>query len=351
MIRVVALRKAIVAGLCGAAVMEVFSFAAVRAGVPAVDMVAELSSLEFRHVPLIANVAALAVHLSVGVCWAVFYAFFFWGRFHWRPAVQGLVFAAIPATLAMFVVYPELALMRVPMDTLTISFASFFAPLSPATVGSLIVSHALFGLTIGTIYRRPVGYAVRHKPPPPRPRRPHRAHGRRGNATGFMFATGIECSYPTIDQGSRRRDEMELTGHYDLWQEDLRLAREIGITHIRYGPPLHLIFEGPGRYDWSYIDPQMEELRDFGPEPIVDLCHFGVPDWLGNFQNPDIGAALEEYAGAFAERFPWVKFYTPVNEMYVCARMSALDGIGTSSSTTRARMQGRPGTSRTPASE
>ena len=77
MIRVVALRKAIVAGLCGAAVMEVFSFAAVRAGVPAVDMVAELSSLEFRHVPLIANVAALGVHVSVGVCWAVFYAFFF----------------------------------------------------------------------------------------------------------------------------------------------------------------------------------------------------------------------------------------------------------------------------------
>ena len=24
---------------------------------------------------------------------------------------------------------------------------------------------------------------------------------------------------------------------------------------------------------------------------------------------------------------PWVRFYTPVNEMYVCARMSALDGL------------------------
>ena len=114
--------------------------------------------------------------------------------------------------------------------------------------------------------------------------------------------------------------------HYELWQR-FRLAREIGITHIRYGPPLHLIFEGPGRYNWDYIDPQMEELREFGPEPIVDLCHFGVPSWLGNFQNPDLGEALEEYAGAFAERFPWVRFYTPVNEMYVCARMSALDGL------------------------
>jgi beta-glucosidase/6-phospho-beta-glucosidase/beta-galactosidase len=71
----------------------------------------------------------------------------------------------------------------------------------------------------------------------------------------------------------------------------------------------------------------MEELGELGPEPIIDLCHFGVPSWLGNFQNPDIGRALEEYAGAFAERFPWVRLYTPVNEMYVSARMSALDGL------------------------
>ena len=327
MIRVVALRKAIVAGLCGAAVMEAFSFAATRSGIRAVDMVAELSSLEFQHAHVAAIAAALAAHLSVGVCWAVFYAFFFWGRFRWPPPVQGLVFASIPAALAILVVYPELALMRVPAHALRLSFDSFFAPLNAATVGSLLVSHALFGLTIGFIYTRPVGYAVGHKPPPPSLRRRHEANKRKENATGFMFATGIECSYPTIDRGKWRRDEMDSTRHYDFWQEDFRLAREIGITHIRYGPPLHLIYEGLGRYDWDYVDPQMEELREFGPEPIVDLCHFGVPEWLGNLQNPDIGKALEEYAGAFADRFPWVRFYTPVNEMYVCARMSALDGI------------------------
>jgi beta-glucosidase/6-phospho-beta-glucosidase/beta-galactosidase len=142
-----------------------------------------------------------------------------------------------------------------------------------------------------------------------------------------MFASGIECSYPTIENGRWRRDEMDSTNHYELWQRDFELAREIGITHLRYGPPLHLIFEGPGRYCWDYADPQMEALRDHGPEPIIDLCHFGVPSWLGNFQNADLGKALSEYAGAFADRYPWVRFYTPVNEMYVCARMSALDGL------------------------
>jgi beta-glucosidase/6-phospho-beta-glucosidase/beta-galactosidase len=327
MIRVVALPKAIVAGLAGAAAMEAFSLVTRAAGLPAVDLVTDLSAIAFARIPLLAYSVALLAHLSIGVCWAVFYAFFFWGRFHWRPVLQGLAFAIIPATLAILVVYPELALMRAGTHAMRLSVASFFAPLSVAAVVSLLVSHALFGIALGAIYRRPVGYRVGHKPGKPARRRSRSGRKREENSAGFMFATGIECSYPTIDQGRWRRDELDSTRHYEFWQRDLELAREIGITHIRYGPPLHLIFEGPGRYDWDYIDPQMAELEEFGPEPIIDLCHFGVPDWLGNLQNPDIGKALEEYAGAFAERFPWVRFYTPVNEMYVCARMSALDGL------------------------
>lgn len=328
MIRVVALKKAIVAGLCGAVVIEAVSFVAAKAGVQTIDLVSELSATEFRRFPLIADTAALVTHLAIGVCWAVFYAFFFWGRFHLRPALQGLLFSILPATLAVLVVYPELALMRSSAQIVALDVRTFFAPLTPATVVSLLVIQALFGVTVGAIYRRPVGYAVDHKPTPPPRRSPGSpAPKRQENASGFIFATGIECSYPTIEHGRWRRDEMESTRHYELWQHDFALAREIGVTHIRYGPPLHLIFDGPGRYVWDYVEPQMEELRELGPEPIVDLCHFGVPSWLGDFQNDEIASALEEYAGAFAERFPWVRFYTPINEMYVTARMSALDGL------------------------
>ena len=328
MIRVVALRKAAVAGLCGAAAMEAFWFVTGKLGLPTIDLVAQLSAVQFHRWPLLGDAAGLLAHFSIGICWAMFYAFFFWGRFHLRPVLQGLIFSIAPAMLAILVVYPELALMRSQSPMVVLDLHRFFAPITPATVASLLLSHALFGVIVGLMYRRPVGYAVGNRPAPPHPRRPGRSHGKRNaNATGFMFATGIECSYPTIEHGRWRRDEMDSTRHYEFWQEDFRLAREIGITHIRYGPPLHLIFQGPGRYDWDYIDPQMAELEEFGPEPIIDLCHFGVPAWLGNLQNPDIGRALEEYAGAFAERFPWVRFYTPVNEMYVCARMSALDGL------------------------
>src|SRR5690349_18007820 len=163
MIRVVALRKAIVAGLSGAAVMELFSLATAAAGLPTVDLVAELSTSEFHRLPVVAEVAALIAHLSIGVCWAVFYAFFFWGRLRIRPPLQGLVFAALPATLAIVVVYPELALMRLPTDTHMLDVRTFFAPLTAPTVASLLVSHALFGLTVGAIYRRPVGYPADRK--------------------------------------------------------------------------------------------------------------------------------------------------------------------------------------------
>lgn len=59
MIRVVALRKAITAGLCGAAVMEVFTFAASKAGIPTVDMVADLGSIEFHAAPFLGTLAAI----------------------------------------------------------------------------------------------------------------------------------------------------------------------------------------------------------------------------------------------------------------------------------------------------
>ena len=41
-----------------------------------------------------------------------------------------------------------------------------------------------------------------------------------------------------------------------------------------------------GKYDWDFTDQAMAEMQRLGITPIMDLLHFGVPDWLGNFQNP-----------------------------------------------------------------
>jgi len=143
----------------------------------------------------------------------------------------------------------------------------------------------------------------------------------------FMFASGIECSYPTIDNGRIRRDEMEECGHYERWQEDLGLVRELGLKVLRYGPAYYKVHQGPGKYDWDFTDEVMAEMKRLKITPIMDLLHFGVPDWLGNFQNPELPVHFAEYAAAFAERYPWVRYYTPVNEIYVTARVSAKDGL------------------------
>ena len=142
----------------------------------------------------------------------------------------------------------------------------------------------------------------------------------------FLFATGIENSYPTIKNGSRRIDQMEKSRHYDLWRTDFDLVRELGLHFLRYGPPIHRTWLAADRYDWDFADETFAELLRLEIIPIVDLCHFGVPDWIGNFQNPDFPGLFARYARAFARRFPWVQLYTPVNEMFVCATFSALYG-------------------------
>ncbi len=148
-----------------------------------------------------------------------------------------------------------------------------------------------------------------------------------GAPGNFWFATGIECSYPTIDHGRTRRDQLEECGHYRCWREDLGLVKELGLKFLRYGLPYHRVHLGPGRYDWEFAVLVMAEMRRLKITPILDLLHFGVPDWLGNFQNPELPIHFAEYADAVAERYPWVRCYTPVNEIYVTARVSGRDGL------------------------
>ncbi len=146
----------------------------------------------------------------------------------------------------------------------------------------------------------------------------------------FIFATGIECSYPTIrgrDGHRHRIDELAKCFHYQRWRDDLQLVRGLGIRYLRYGAPYYRMHGGPGVYDWSFADEVFAEMRRLGIEPIADLCHFGLPDWLEHFQNPEWPAYFAEYARAFARRYPWIRLYTPVNEIYVCAKLSALHGV------------------------
>jgi beta-glucosidase/6-phospho-beta-glucosidase/beta-galactosidase len=331
MIRIVSLRKAILAGAAGAIAWEIVLRLLALAGLPLVDIVRGLGLIVAPGASVWAWwPAGMALHLLVGVIWAVFYAYFAWSVLPWRPVWQGLVFSAVPLILATAVVYPQVAVMQSSERVIHVSPWTLMAQVSWRERAGILIGHLIYGAVLGALYTRPVGYAAGKPPPLPAARRRRRKDPRKVAERpehAFIFATGIECSYPTLDRGRWRRDLMAATDHYRRWADDLDLCVEVGVSHLRYGPPLHLTLPGPGRCDWSFTDQVMEGMRERGLTPIVDLCHFGLPDWLESFQNPEVPRMLEAYAGAFAARYPWVRLYTPVNEMYVCARLSALDGV------------------------
>jgi len=250
----VAFRKAILAGAAGALVWEAALRLLMLIEMISFDMVHELGTLVFPSSgPAYWWPAGMAAHAAVGAAWALFYAYFFWARFPWPPALQGLAFAALPAILAAVIVEPQLQLMHLHREVARLDWQSILVGITPSNLSELLLGHAMFGLTVGAIYTHPVGYPVDR---PPRARcsaaRGGKSHGERRRADGsFIFATGIECSYPTIDHGKWRRDEMSAMRHYDLWQRDFELARQIAATHLRYGQPLHLIYSAPGRFDWT----------------------------------------------------------------------------------------------------
>jgi beta-glucosidase len=124
-----------------------------------------------------------------------------------------------------------------------------------------------------------------------------------------------------------RIDQMDRSGHYARWEEDIEGARAAGVTALRYAPPYYRAHRGPDRFDWEISDDPMNRLRSSGIEPIAELCRFGVPDWLGGFQDVAFPVLFAEYARAFAQRYPWVRYYVPVSAIQLTARRSALEGV------------------------
>ncbi|HEX6534081.1 MAG TPA: family 1 glycosylhydrolase [Gemmatimonadaceae bacterium] len=139
------------------------------------------------------------------------------------------------------------------------------------------------------------------------------------------LTTGIETGYPTLADG-HRIDQMDRCGHYAHWEEDFELARELGVHALRYGPAYYRTHLAPDEFDWESCDEQMVRLRQLGIEVIADLCHFGVPSWLGGFQDAAFPVLFAEYARAFARRYSWVRHFTPVFQIHRCATRSALTG-------------------------
>jgi hypothetical protein len=164
-IRRVAFRKALLAGVLGALAWEAVVRGLILLGLPLGDLVRFLGTMiAVNTPPAVWWPAGLALHASVGAVWAIFYAYFFWSTFEWRPGIQGLAFTLIPILLAGLVMLPQLGWMHplvlrgeIPSPGLFGVGVGWGGPVS------VVLGHMIYGLTIGSLYTRPVGYAVRRR--------------------------------------------------------------------------------------------------------------------------------------------------------------------------------------------
>jgi beta-glucosidase/6-phospho-beta-glucosidase/beta-galactosidase len=145
---------------------------------------------------------------------------------------------------------------------------------------------------------------------------------------GFVVSTGIECSAPVIRPGFRQ-DELLKTGHWERYAEDFALIADFGMRYVRWGVPFHLVASGPraAAFDWRWTDDALAALRDAGLEPILDLLHFGLPDDIGGVTDRRLVERFEAYVSEVVGRYPWVRYYTPVNEPQVLAVLSTIAGL------------------------
>ncbi|NLR57698.1 sugar nucleotide-binding protein [Chitinophaga polysaccharea] len=135
---------------------------------------------------------------------------------------------------------------------------------------------------------------------------------------------GIECTINRV--GEQYFSQMERNGHLDRI-EDLELFAALGIKKIRYPVLWEQIAAGKiADADWRWADERLYKLQELGIDPIVGFVHHGSGPRHTSLIDADFPDKLSTYAAAFAARYPWVKYYTPVNEPLTTARFSGLYG-------------------------
>ena len=141
-------------------------------------------------------------------------------------------------------------------------------------------------------------------------------------APGLELWGGHECTVNRVGDGWF--DQTPRTGHEDRIG-DLDLFADLGITSLRY-PALweRIAPKAPDAPDFRWTDARLSRIRALGMNPILTLCHHGSgPRWTSLVHN-GFAPGLAEHARMVAERYPWVRDWTPVNEPLTTARFSAL---------------------------
>jgi dTDP-4-dehydrorhamnose reductase len=136
---------------------------------------------------------------------------------------------------------------------------------------------------------------------------------------------GIECTINRV--GDTFSDQLSYTQCYssDRYIEEFA---GLGIKALRFPvlwekhqPEQNIVI------DWSWAEQQLNKIRALGIEPIAGLVHHGSGPAYTSLSDPLFPELLAAYARSVAEKFPWITYYTPVNEPLTTARFSGLYGL------------------------
>ncbi|MDF3077272.1 MAG: sugar nucleotide-binding protein [Sphingobacteriaceae bacterium] len=136
---------------------------------------------------------------------------------------------------------------------------------------------------------------------------------------------GLECTINRI--ADSYLDQLEYSGHYKR-EKDLELLAGLGITKLRY--PVLWEKHQPNanqQIDWSLSESRLAKLRQLGIEPIAGLVHHGSGPAHVHILEESFASGLAQYAAEVAAKFPWINYYTPINEPLTTARFCGLYGF------------------------
>ena len=135
---------------------------------------------------------------------------------------------------------------------------------------------------------------------------------------------GLECTINRV--GERFFDQLEYANYYQQPQPDA--IAELGIKRLRF--PVLWEKHQPainGEIDWTWTKSQLSFFKEKGIDVIAGLVHHGSGPSFTNLLDENFPYLLAQYAKQVATKFPWINFYTPVNEPLTTARFSGLYGL------------------------
>jgi dTDP-4-dehydrorhamnose reductase len=135
---------------------------------------------------------------------------------------------------------------------------------------------------------------------------------------------GVECTVVRI--GDEFRNQVVETGHSSRITDLDKMAR-MGVKAVRYPIVWETVApQVPSELEFSWYDKRLERLQKLGIQVIGGLVHHGSGPRYTNLLDPKFPDLLADYAAKVATRYPWIEYWTPVNEPLTTARFSCLYG-------------------------